>query len=534
MSYLKLLLTSFLILLVLVSYSQVPTIGLLKCNDNVSNGYTLFTPERNNDVYLINNCGEKINKWTFSEQPGLTCYILEDGTLLRAGRDSLEIRDWDNNLLWSYSMNENGLNQHHDIEPLPNGNILCLLNDTYTKEEMVTAGKDPSTFGDNLRLDKIVELKPIGTNSAEIIWKWKVKDHLIQELYDSKSNYGVVSDNPNRIDINYDNGQVLDWTHFNSLDYNRELDQIIVSARHLSEIYIIDHSTTMDESATNTGGNANLGGDILWRWGNPQVYKQGEAENQKLFSQHDARWVESGYLDNGKISVFNNGGDGTESYSSIHLINPEFNNNEYLLESNRFAPHDFDWSWRGTILENTVLEGKKSGAHSLPNGNFIICETSLGQVSEINKNGEVIWIYKNPTGSDIFNQYETPTGSNNAIFRAEKYPADYIGFNGLNITTKGIIEDQNETSDLCENSVDIETHLNNTISLVNPIESNIIKFTQNISADAIKVVDINGRLVFEHGAFNGNSIPVNLNAGMYLIQLHHNNSIENRKVIVNQ
>jgi len=79
--------------------------------------------------------------------------------------------------------------------------------------------------------------------------------------------------------LNYDNGYVGDWTHVNAVDYNTDLDQIIVTSRHLGELYIIDHSTTTNEAAGHTRGNSNLGGDLLWRWGNPQVYRQIEDQN---------------------------------------------------------------------------------------------------------------------------------------------------------------------------------------------------------------------------------------------------------------
>ena len=71
--------------------SQAPSIGLLHKVDDVAQGYTLFSPEGTNKSYFINNCGEKINEWTFTESPGLTAYFLENGNILRAGRDSLEI-----------------------------------------------------------------------------------------------------------------------------------------------------------------------------------------------------------------------------------------------------------------------------------------------------------------------------------------------------------------------------------------------------------------------------------------------------------
>ena len=168
------------ILFLTVSFlrAQTPTVGLLYLDNVVTEGYTLFTPEVNNSVYLINNCGEKINEWTFTDLPGATCYLLENGTLLRAGKSGLEIRDWDNNVLWRYETLSNGLRQHHDIEPLPNGNILCIIRDSYTDTEIIANGKDPLKVGAGIDLDKIIELKPIGINDAEIVWEWRFIDLL--------------------------------------------------------------------------------------------------------------------------------------------------------------------------------------------------------------------------------------------------------------------------------------------------------------------------------------------------------------------
>ena len=90
----------------------------------------------------------------------------------------------------------------------------------------------------------------------------------------------MVEDHPELLDLNFPSAHDNDWTHVNAVDYNASLDQIIISARHLSEVYIIDHSTTTAEAAGHTGGNANMGGDFLWRWGNPQIYRQGGPSNQ--------------------------------------------------------------------------------------------------------------------------------------------------------------------------------------------------------------------------------------------------------------
>lgn len=530
---------NILIFLLLVGFSikaQNPTLGLLHFEPNATDGYTLFTPETNNQVYLINNCGEKINEWTFNEFPGLTCYLLENGTLLRAGKSALEIRDWDNNVLWSYEMQANGIRQHHDIAPLPNGNILCVVRDTYSAQDIIARGKNPEKVSNRIDLDKIIEIKPLGTDEAEIVWEWKFIDHLIQDHDPSQLNYGVVEAHPELIDINYidpyfknrDRG----FTHVNSIDYNPELDQIIISARHLNEIYIIDHSTTTAEAAGHSGGQSNMGGDILWRWGNPMVYRQGGQADQKLFLQHDAKWVLSGYADEGKISVYSNGGDAIRNYSSVHLIAPEIQGTTYTKDQNKFKPLEFDWSWDGMLMGNIMFETKKSGGHSLPNGNFIITETSRGQVSEITKSGAHVWTYRNPSGEDIFEQYAAIPQNFNSIFRAEKYPIDYIGFAGKDMTPQGIIENENPVSAACSTLSINESELT-ALRILNPVRDNILKFNKPLKLEHIKIRDLNGRVVYSDKNSFGDSHVIALNPGLYLVELRVANAVKQVKIVVN-
>jgi len=488
--------------------AQSPTVGLQLSEYNVFDGYTLFTPDYNTNVYLINNCGEKVNVWTFNETPGSTCYLLENGTLLRAGRDSLQIRDWNNNVIWTYATSDNGIRQHHDIEPLPNGNILCVVADRYNNAIMITEGRDPSILAANFKLEKIIELQPVGNNNANIVWEWKFIDHFIQDFDSTKLNYGIVEVHPELLDLNFNNGYNNDYVHLNAIDYNADLDQLMITARHLNEIYIIDHSTTTAEAAGHTGGNSNQGGDFLWRWGNPQVYRQGGNVDQKLYGPHDGKWVEPTYLDEGKITVFNNGGDSTGAYSSIHLITPEIISGIYSKESNKFKPLDFEWSWNGSFLGILVNEANKSGTHALPNGNFMICESSLGRISEITKNGEHLWTYVNPTGNVIFNQFSIPVL--NYIFRGEKYPPNYAGFSGQSMIPMGIIENQNAVSDTCS----VNDSLINTISgniyydnlSQTPMDNTdlILKKLSGVSRDSI-ITDLNGVYAYNN-VLNGDYI----------------------------
>lgn len=531
-----------LICVILISsfgIAQNPTIGLLYHDNAASEGYTLFTPQRNNEVFLINNCGEKIRQWTFTEVPGATCYLLPNGNLLRAGKDHIEIRDWNNIVVWSYATTANGIMQHHDIQPLPNGNVLCIAADTYSLAAITAQGRNPAISGTNLKLERIIELQPVGTNNANIVWEWKFKEHLVQDFDATKLNYGIVQDHPELLDLNYANDSGNDYIHFNGIDYNADLDQILVSARHLNEIYIIDHSTTTAQASGHSGGNSNKGGDILWRWGNPEVYRQGTIADKKLFLQHDAKWVENGYLDGGKITVFNNGDDTLQPFSSIVMLVPEIVNGVYTKTNNVFNPSGYDWSWSGSILGTVLYESRQSGTHSLPNGNLMICETSRGRVSEITKSGTLVWSYKNPTGPIVnlsptyYNQTDIIPTDENGMFRAEKYPPNFSGFTGRDLTPVGILENNNTLSVDCSALVNPEFNTQD-LSIKNPVKNKIIEFNKSIDADAITVFDVNGRIVFSRDLYSGNQLEIDLSPSIYFMVIQSGNTLKKYKLIISQ
>ena len=531
-----------LILLTLeLSYSQ-NTLGLLLNSNDAFDGYTLFTPEESNLVFLIDNCGNMINSWDFGSTPKLTCYLLENGNLLRTGSNGIEIRDWDSNLIWQYDLLSNlGLRQHHDIEPLPNGNILCLVKDILTEAEQIQLGKNPSLLNGNFKSEKIIEIQPVGNNDINIVWEWRFVDHLIQDYDDQLDNYGNIEIHPELVDFNYnENGfNHSDWLHMNSISYNPSLDQIMLSSRTLGEIYIIDHSTTTLESSGHTGGNQGIGGDFLWRWGNPQVYRQGNASDQKLFKQHDAKWITSGFDIENKISVFNNGGDnGQDNYSSIHIINPQFNaNNTYQLENNKFLPLDYFWSWNGEILGDVVYEFKKSGVQALENGHMLICETSKGRLSEISIEGEVVWIYRNPVGETVYHQFETDLDilGSNSMFRGAKYSRDYAGFDGKDLTPQGIIEDVNTLSENCNTQLSVTDYAltKPKITFNNPIFNNTILFHQEQQQTNISIFNVLGQTKLKVKNFSGKKLSIkNLKPGIYLIEIENEGNEQLKKIIV--
>src|SRR5207248_6947015 len=112
-----------------------------------------------------------------------------------------------------------------------------------------------------------------------------------------------------------------DWLHVNSVAYNAELDQIMLSVFEFSEVWVIDHGTKTAEAAGHEGGKSGKGGDLLYRWGNPRAYRAGTVKDQKLFGQHNAQWIAKGLPGEGHVLIFNNGMKRTGgAYSTVDEI----------------------------------------------------------------------------------------------------------------------------------------------------------------------------------------------------------------------
>ena len=191
------------------------------------------------------------------------------------------------------------------------------------------------------------------------------------------------------------------------------------------------------------------------------------------------------------------------------------------------------WGFGG-FFGYTIYEGKKSGGHSLPNGNFIICETSTGQVSEITKSGDHLWSYRNPTGTDgiVYDQFDNDI-FDNTIFRGEKYPIDYIGFTGKNLVPQGIIENENLISINCNTSLSIIDDDMLYFNIINPVDQNSgIVFNKIVELDYISVFDLNGRVIYEEENFEGSSLNLNLRSSLYIVKFQRDKSIGYRKILV--
>lgn len=546
----KIITLSLLLTLAFTNLKAQQTVGLFQNSEDSYDGYTLFSPIGSTTSYLINNCGEQCYSWTSSYRPGQAAYMLENGYLLRTGNVNnstfsaggkagiVEIIDSESNVVWSYTISSTEQCSHHDVEYMPSGNILIIAWQSYTAAEAAAEGR--TTSSETLWSDKIIEVEPDFENGGgTIVWEWDAWDHLIQDENPDANNYGVVADFPELIDLNYvlSDATTSDWLHINSVDYNAELDQIALSNHNFSEVWIIDHSTTTEEAASHEGGTYGKGGDLLYRWGNPQTYDQETEDDQKLFLQHDAKWIEDGMVDEGKIMIFNNRPGTNEGidYSSINVFETTVEEDgNYTYTGAAFGPEDFSWTYVSDPVTDFYAENI-SGAERLENGNTLICEGTTGIFFEVDYEGNTVWEYVNPvTGNGILNQGES--AENNRVFRAERYDRDFPGFDGYDLTSQGYIESGSTFE--CDLFVvgieDVAVESSTEVKIYPNPATNELNISSDEEIKTITIYNLQGAMIAE---LNPNSAFSNLNisnyqTGLYFVKiLTENDEVVTMKLI---
>lgn len=439
-----------------VEVMQRKTIGVIYKDVDAFNGYTLFAPLMSNYTWLIDMDGRMVNEWVDDYKPMYVVYLLENGHLLRlcqlngqAGPGGFggKIReyDWDNTLLWDYAFADSKIIPHHDMEMLPNGNVLVIAWEVKTKQEALAAGRNPGTMPENRLLpDAVYELHQTGLTTADIVWEWHAWDHMSSVNGGIANGQPVSTDinDPGKLDINFFKRPGDDWLHCNAVDYNPELDQVVVSNHNFGEMFIIDHSTA-DYDNPQAGKDAAKGpaGDIIYRWGNPMTYGAGTVSDQVFFGQHDCNWIEPGLPGYGNILTYNNGlNRPAGAYSSIDEITApvdEFGNYS-LTPGTAYGPENTVWTYIAdppTGFYSSAI----SGARRLPNGNTLVCEGNSGHFFELNSDDVVVWEYINPV-TLAGRQRQGTTFNGSPVFRCFRYAPDYPAFADKNMTPKDYVE----------------------------------------------------------------------------------------------
>jgi len=418
--------------------------------------WTLVAPFEQQYTYLIDMDGRAAKSWRTSTRPGLSQKLLPDGTLVRAGNlerpgkflrgagagGRIEAISWDGQTLWQKDIASDTEMQHHEIDVLPNGNVIAIVWEYKTADEAIAMGRDPEKLcpqpckgavpahsEDQLWPEKIVEYDP---TTDTFVWEWHVWDHLVQDFDPDLPNYVEdVSTRPDRIDINYilngDNAEA-DWNHANGLNYDPVRDEIVLSMRTFSEFIVIDHATTTEEAA----GPA---GDIKFRYGNPLAYGDKKGK-RKLFFQHDAEVIEAGLPGEGNILVLNNGAPKIREFTTVDEITP-------TLDADGNYVRDPKGGFKATAKQVYPAKGGKdegefaaivSSAQRLPNGDTFIGYGPEGRSIEVTPKGKIVWDWKNPYYALRPN---SPRNSGagfpirqNWFFQVDKYGKDFGAFVG--------------------------------------------------------------------------------------------------------
>ena len=442
-------------------------------------GYTLYSLKNASTALLVDTNGTTFHTWTSTGKT--TCYstyMMPGGILWRTlnhtgnsfsgGPISGEVQklDYAGNVLWDYVYSTASYCTHHDICPMPNGNVLMIAYESKSAAEVTAAGC--SQYSGIMWPEKIVEIQPTGTSTGNVVWEWHAWDHLVQNTNSAAANYQTsIINHPELLNINYNSGK--DWLHINGVDYNPILDQITFTSHNLSELYVVDHSTTTAEAATHSGGNSGKGGDILYRWGNPLAYG---VTATKIFNVvHHAHWVPEGNSNAGDLFGYNNQGI-LPSASCTDFFTPPISGYNYSINlGSAYLPATYN-----KRLPSGGYNSNEGSAQQLPNGNVLISMGISGYIKEFDPSGTLIWS-------------KTLTGSSAKAFRYSECYLNNIGPSIPTITENvGVL-----TSDI---ATTYQWYLNGlllngeTNQIISPLQSGIY---------VVRVTDING-CVYQYSA----------------------------------
>lgn len=383
----------------------------------IDNGLVLGIKNGQTTAYIINKEGEKLHTWDFPNNMGNDIELLPNGKILGAfkvdnatpftfggGSGSAKIINPDNSIDWEYTLANDTFLIHHDVELLPNGNILMLV---WERIDVATAQQAGINATVDIFPEKLIEVDP---SNNDIVWEWRAWDHLVQDTDINLPNYGVISETPQRIDFGYNISQADgDIMHANGMDHDAEKDIIYLSINFYSEVWVIDHSTTTQEAATSSGGNYGKGGDLLYRFGNPSAYQNTQGA-RRFYNNHFPNILENGEPGSGNMLIYSNRTNNMDQSTVYELAIPE----TFTLTPNTDNEPAIVWSFTNPNLYHLRV----SGAVRLNNGNTLICEGDYGYW-EVTPDKEIVWKYNGGSGN---------------FWRAYAYDRDFSGISNLGIT----------------------------------------------------------------------------------------------------
>jgi hypothetical protein len=360
-------------------------------SEKIHNNLSLLVKNASLTSLLVDKMGNTVYEWNFDTKLGNDFELLPDGKSIGMFKRTdpvinfggyggiVKIFDENGTESWNYDYTNGDDIAHHDVEMLPNGNVIFLVWEEIDAAEVQAAGVD---FNSNVYTETLIEVNP---STNQVVWEWHSWDHIIQNHDPNAAHYGSIANNPQRININYNINSNGDFMHANGISYDTAKDVIYISVNYFSEVWVVDHSTTISEASSSLGGNYNKGGDLLYRFGNPSAYNNSTG-TRIFYNNHFPNLLKNDVPGAGNMLVYSNlGPNGLEQSSVYEMMLPE----PFSLLPNVNNEPTIVWSF----TDEDLFFSKISGADRLLNGNTLICEGDFG-MWEVTTDGEVVWKYE--------------------------------------------------------------------------------------------------------------------------------------------
>ncbi len=366
--------------------------------DKLEKSWVLAVVNGGTEAHLIDKKGERIFEWVFEDHLGNDLELLPDGRLLGIFKVEnpefsfggfggiIKIIGVDGSVDWEFPYHSSNYIAHHDVEMLPNGNVVFMA---WEKIEPAVAQANGINVNYNLYPEVLIEVDP---DTDQIVWEWHSFDHLVQDFDSNLSTYGQINENPQLINHSYNLRENGDIMHANGIDYDIVNDVIYLSVNYYSEVWAIDHSTTIAEASSHSGGNYGKGGDLIYRFGSPEAYNN--INGTRLFyNNHFPNLLEGNEPGAGNLLIFMNGVNSEQSIIYELKMPDVFN----LMIDEDNEP-EIVWSF----TDPDLFYARISGAVRLDNGNTLICEGDYG-FWEVTPDKEIVWKYNG--GQNIWRAY---------------------------------------------------------------------------------------------------------------------------------
>ncbi len=482
--------------------------GLTLSTPQASGGYTLLAPLNSKSIHLIDMDGNVVHTWRTQFAPGAATYLMDNGDLLRCGMQDANPRfhgggiggriqqlAWDGSVVWDYELANDKLTAHHDIHLMPNGHVLVIAWEYHSREEALAAGRDPAFLPEEgFWCDIVQEVAPVLPAGGDVVWRWRMWDHLVQHRDASLPHFGDPSEHPGRLDINFDAIAKAPETDEERVAREQREEQMAALG------YV---GGTAAAPAAPPHGAPPPGAPSPGASGGP-----GTPGSPPAGPKLEADWLHTNGLDYhpeqdlivlssphaGELFVIDHsttteqaageaGGRRGHGGALLYRWGNPMNWGKGDKEGERlFYQHNPTWvpgsrpgelrvlvydnfSERGAtssaVLElvlpfdparGFLLDGDWpfgpdapawickdppgffsefiSGAQRLPNGHTLICEGKTGRVIEVTPDGHAVWEFENPLGGEIEPSAQGGRAPAHALFRATRIAKDHPGLAG--------------------------------------------------------------------------------------------------------